>query len=350
MQKGCASEESRKTSISLIAEKSGYSISTCSRVLNGKGKESRISAEASEKIKKVAESLGYYPDIFAQNLRRSSTQTIGLVVPGLANPYFAAIASVVITQARQLGFNTIVSDTMDDASLQNESVSTLASRKVDGLIVVPSGSDSTFLEQIDEKYVPIILIDRYFHDTKLPYVATNNYRGGYDGTNILIKNGHRRIVCLRGLPQATTTIDRIAGYKDAMRDAGLEDEIYIVGNDYSIQNGYLESKLLLCSNSRPTAVFALSNTIALGVVEAVNEAGLSIPDDLSLVGFDNNTYLDYMNPPMTRIGQRVEEMGKMAVKLLFDRMVYGRKVRNQIELSPEVIIRKSVIYNLEGVD
>lgn len=348
MKSYCDERKNKKITISLIAAESGYSISTCSRVLSGKEGKSRIPADTAEKIKDVADKLGYARYSFAQNLRMNSTRTIGLVVPGLANPYFASIASVVISQARELGYNTIVSDTMDQPGLQNEVVSTLASRNVDGLVVVPSGSDSAFLERIDEKHVPIILLDRYFHKTKLPYVATNNYKGGYEGTSILIKNGHRRIACVRGLPQATTTMDRIAGYKDAMTEAGLAGEINIVGNDYTIQNGYLESKLLLCSPKRPTAIFALSNTIGLGVIEAAREADLVIPRDLSLVGFDNNTYLDYLNPPITRICQRVEEMGKMAVKLLYDRIRHGRHVRNQIELSTEVIIRESVSYNMEN--
>ena len=127
-----------------------------------------------------------------------------------------------------------------------------------------------------------------------------------------------------------------------LKENGMEDRAVVVGNEFSVQNGYLETKLLLNREKRPTAIFALSNNIGMGVIKAVREAGLRIPDDISLVSFDNYLYLDFLEPAITRVGQMVDEMGKMAVKLLNESISNHKEIKSQIELSPEMILRDSV--------
>lgn len=331
-----------KTTLDTIAENTGFSKSTISRVLNNKAHSSRISKETVEIIRKEAERCGYTPNLLAKNLRTKKAQTIGLMVPSLANPYFAEISSVIISEAKRAGYTTIVTDTMEDEDIQNESVTALLSRQVDGIIIVPCGNNPTFLEQTNEHCVPIILVDRYYENSPLPYVVTNNFQGGYLATSLLIKNGHRRIACIQGPPTATPNKRRLEGYRNALKQADMEDLSIIVGNEFSIQNGYMETKLLLNNSERPTAIFALSNTIGLGAIKAIREAGLKIPEDISLVSFDNNIYLDYLVPSITRVSQMVDEMGKLAVKLLYDSIANHRTIRSQIELSPEMILRESV--------
>lgn len=332
-----------KTTLDTIAKKTGFSKSTISRVLNGKAKSSRIPKQTVDTIMKEAKECGYTPNLIAKNLRSNKTNTIALLIPSIANQYFSDIAGVVISEARKLGYTTVVADTMEDKHTQDTAVATMLSRMVDGLIIVPCGCDSTFLEQTNEKCIPIIQIDRYYENSPLPYVVTNNYKGGYDATKLLIRNGHQRIACIQGPPTATPNKKRIEGYIEALKDAGLEGNARIVGDEFSIQNGYLETKLLLQDNDRPTAIFALSNTIGLGAIKAIREAHLKIPDDISLISFDNNIYLDYLTPSVTRIGQMVDEMGKMAVKLLNDSIVSQCPAKSQIELSPELILRDSVV-------
>lgn len=289
-----------------------------------------------------AERCGYTPNLIAKNLRKNHTQTIGLLVPSLSNPYFAEIASVIISEAQKCGYTTLVSDTKEDEELQNSSITTLISRPVDGIIIVPCGNDPAYLEQTNSQCVPVILVDRYYENSPLPYVVTNNFQGGYLATSLLIKNGHRDIACIQGPPGATPNKKRIEGYLLVLKENGLEDRATIVGNEFSVQNGYLETKLLLNNEKRPTAIFALSNTIGLGAIKAIREARLKIPDDISLVSYDNNIYLDYLEPSITRIGQMVDEMGKMAVKLLHESISGHKEIRSQIELSPEMILRESV--------
>ena len=331
-----------KTTLDTIARNTGFSKSTISRVLNNKAYSSRISRETVEIILGEAERCGYTPNLIAKNLRKNHTQTIGLLVPSLSNPYFAEIASVIISEAQKCGYTTLVSDTKENEELQNSSITTLISRPVDGIIIVPCGNDPAYLEQTNSQCVPVILVDRYYENSPLPYVVTNNFQGGYLATSLLIKNGHRDIACIQGPPGATPNKKRIEGYLLVLKENGLEDRATIVGNEFSVQNGYLETKLLLNNEKRPTAIFALSNTIGLGAIKAIREARLKIPDDISLVSYDNNMYLDYLEPSITRIGQMVDEMGKMAVKLLHESISGHKEIRSQIELSPEMILRESV--------
>lgn len=331
-----------KTTLETIARNTGFSVSTISRVLNNKGQRSRISKGTIETIVNEANRLGYTPNLIAKNLRISKTHTIGLLVPSLANPYFAEIASVIISEANKFGYTTIVADTMESAESQDFAVSTMISKQVDGIIIVPCGSDPRYLEQTNENCIPILLVDRYYENSSLPYVVTNNFLGGYTATNYLLKNGHRKIACIQGSPSASPNKKRIEGYLQALKEYDALENKYIVGNGFSIQNGYLETKLMLNSSDRPTAIFALSNNIGLGAIKAIREAEMKIPDDLSLISFDNNLYLDYLVPSITRIGQMVDEMGKLAMKLLDDSIQNHKSVKSQIELSPETILRDSV--------
>ena len=332
-----------KETLSSIAERTGFSTATISRVLNGQTEKYRISARTAEIILKEAERCNYSPDILARNLRTRKTNTIGLILPSVANPYFAELASVIIAEAGIRKFTTIVTDTMENEANEQTNITALISRGVDGIIVAPCGRDSAIYEEISRKHVPIILVDRYFENSTLPYVTTSNYRGGLEATEFLIRNGHRDIACIQGLKTSVPNKRRIAGFMDAMQKAGLEDRAVIAGNEFSLQNGYLETKLLLNSNPRPTAIFALSNTICLGVIKAVREAGMSIPEDISLVAFDNNIYMDYMTPSICRVSQSIEDMAKLSVKLLFDCIENKKRISTRLELSPQFIARNSVL-------
>lgn len=331
-----------KETLSTISQRTGFSITTISRVLSGKSRQYRISESTRKKILEEAGRCNYSPNIIAQNLRTNKTNTIGILMPSIANPFFAEMTSVIISEANIKHYTSIVIDSQESETNQRKSLLTLISRQVDGIIVAPCGSDPTLFEEISRQNLPIILIDRFFEGTGLPYVTTNNYLGGVEGTNLLIKNGHRKIVCLQGATTSTPNKKRVTGYIDAMKAAGLEDHIRIVGNDFSIQNGYLETKILLGSDPRPSAIFTLSNTIGMGAIKAIREAGLKIPDDISVVSFDNNVYMDYLTPPITRVGQPVEEMAKLAIRLLFESIGSEKRISTQLELSPELISRESV--------
>ena len=335
-------QNTMKETLSSISQRTGYSTTTVSRVLSGQADKWRISDKAQTEIREEAARCNYSPDIIARNLRTKKTNTIGLILPSVANPYFAELASVIIAEAAKRKYTAIVTDTTEDEGNEAANIATLLSRRVDGIIVAPSGSDPAIFEEINKKHVPVVLVDRSFDGSALPYVTTNNYSGGLEATKALIRNGHREIACIQGIKSSVPNRKRILGYTDAMKKAGLEDRITIAGNEFSLQNGYLETKLLLNRTPRPTAIFALSNTIGLGVIKAVREAGLRIPEDISLVSYDNNMYMDYLTPAISRISQPVEDMAKLCMKLMFESIESKKRITTQLELSPSFIARESI--------
>lgn len=332
-----------KETLATMSARIGVSKTVISRVLTGQSKKYRISDETVKKVLAEAQRCNYSPSLVAQSLRKNRTETIGLLIPSVANPFFADMASVIIAEAHSRHVTTIVVDMMEDGSNQDEAVTTVLSRQVDGIIVIPCAENPTLLEEINRTVVPIVLVDRYYDEAPLSYVTTNNYKGGLMATEVLLSNGHKRIACIQGVPDTMPNQMRVRGYRRAMEDAGLAGNELIVGNEFSTQNGYLETKLLLGSNPRPTAIFALSNTILLGAIKAIREAGLSIPEDISVISFDNNKYLDYMVPPIHRISQPVEDMAKLASRILFEKIAgVNPEQITRLSLSPMLIPGASV--------
>ena len=323
-----------------MAERLGYSATTISRVLSGKAEKYRISPDTVNAVLREARRCNYSPSVAAQSLRTRRSNTIGLLLPSVANPYFADMASVIITELNSAGYTTIVVDTMESEQRLSESARSHISRQVDGILAVPCGEKGMDLEMLSAQ-IPVVLIDRYYEDTSLPYVTTNNYQGGLDATRHLLSRGHTRISCIQGVQSSMPNKERVRGYVKAMEDEGLAQDIDIIGNEFSVQNGYLETKLLMSRAQRPTAIFALSNTIMLGALKAIREAGLRIPEDVALISFDNNLYMDYMTPSITRISQPVEDMAKLAVKILLDKIKGASNCGSQLRLSPIMVAGES---------
>ena len=323
-----------------MAERLGYSATTISRVLSGKAEKYRISPDTVNAVLREARRCNYSPSVAAQSLRTRRSNTIGLLLPSVANPYFADMASVIITELNSAGYTTIVVDTMESEQRLSESARSLISRQVDGILAVPCGEKGMDLEMLSAQ-IPVVLIDRYYEDTSLPYVTTNNYQGGLDATRHLLSRGHTRISCIQGVQSSMPNKERVRGYVKAMEDEGLAQDIDIIGNEFSVQNGYLETKLLMSRAQRPTAIFALSNTIMLGALKAIREAGLRIPEDVALISFDNNLYMDYMTPSITRISQPVEDIAKLAVKILLDKIKGASNCGSQLRLSPIMVAGES---------
>ncbi|MBQ0077173.1 MAG: LacI family DNA-binding transcriptional regulator [Bacteroidales bacterium] len=322
-----------------MAKRTGYSVTTVSRVISGNAASHRIPENTAKAIMDEVKRCNYTPSAIAKSLRTSKSGTIGLILPSVANPYFAEIAGAVIAEAKAKGYFTIVLDTMEQKKNMEECARILYGRQVEGMIVIPSGDDPSLLERLDS-HLPIVLMDRSYDYSTLSYVTTNNYEGGLMGTRLLIKSGHTRIACIQGEKEMPVS-ERVKGYRDAMREAGLEENISISGNEFSAHCGYLETALLLSSEDRPTAIFALSSTILLGAMKAIKEHQLMIPDDIALLSFDDNLYMDYTTPVITRIRQPLEDMAKLAVKILFGRIENTLTASSQLRLSPSLITGES---------
>jgi len=330
-----------KVTITDIATATGLSISTVSRVLNGKTVQYRIGKKSQEKILAVAKELNYVPNLFAANLRTGKSNTIALIVPSLNNPFFANLASTLNAEIRKFGYTTIISDSNEDLEVEELEIQQVISRNVEGLIIAPCGNKWLHLKKLHDRGLPIICIDRYFQELDIPFVSTDNYNGAYTATKYLIENGHTLIASIQGVKQSTPNKLRAKGFKDAMEDAGIKNYT-IVGDDFTMQNGYLETLLLLQQKERPTAILTFSTTIAMGCMKALKEMNVAIPDDISIITFDDHPYLDYLSTPISCIAQPVSDISKMAVKFLLARINKEKVKKDQILFKPEIKFKKSI--------
>ena len=331
----------QKINITDIAKKAGVSISTVSRVLNGKGEQYRISKKSQDKIRETARRLNYVPNQFAANLKSGKSNTIALIIPSLSNPFFAGIASEINAEVRNRGYITIIGDSDENKDIENEELLQMQSRNIEGLVIAPCSENWKSIKRLHDLGLPVVCIDRYYENLDVPYVSTDNYAGAFMATRHLIDHGHTHIACIQGLQQSTPNTLRIQGYKDAMLQSGLKNHL-ISGNDFSVQNGYKETKLLLQLKQRPTAIFTLSNTIAMGCIKALKEESVPIPEDISLITFDDHPYLDYLATPLTCVTQPTREICRIAIKYLFFMLARKDILSKQVLLTPELIYRKSV--------
>jgi len=332
----------RRDTLASIAEKAGCSVSTVSRVLGGNAGKYRISQKTIDRVMKEAEEADFTPSLLAKGLRTRKTDTIGLVLPSIENAFFAQIASILVREAKEYGYQIILADTQEDESNEGRSISALLARNVDGLVVMPCGSSPDQYEKFLSKGVPMVLVDRCFPDVNtLSSVSTDNYYGAKLAIEHFIAKGHQNIVCIQGTPFMYPSKARTQGYTDAMKLHGLEQFISVSGNDFSILNGYMETKLLLSRSNRPSAIFAESNQITLGCIKAIREAGMQIPDDISLIAFDDNVLFDYFEPRITCIAQPIEEMSLLALKVLIGQ-IESDATQVNVLIPPKIVTRNSV--------
>jgi len=333
----------QKANINDIAVKTGLSISTVSRVLNGKAEQFRIGKKSQQKINAAAKELKYIPNQFAANFRTGKSNAIALIVPSLNNPFFADLTSNINAEIRKYGYTTMIGDSDENIEIEKMELQQMIAMNVDGLIIAPCNDQPDEIKHLYDQGLPVVCIDRYFEDSEIPFVSTDNYEGAYLATKHLIENGHSMITCIQGIQHSMPNKLRVKGFIDAMKEAGL-DQYLVLGDNFSTQNGYLETRLLLHQKKMPTAIFALSNTIALGCMKALKEMNFRIPDDISLITFDDHPYLDYLETPLSCIAQPINDISKIAIKFLFSQINQeGDKDHiRQILLKPQMKLTKSI--------
>ncbi len=330
-----------KTTIKDIAKKTGLSTTTVSRVLNGKSDKYRIAKKSQQIIEEAASELNYVANFFAANLKSGKSNTIGLIVPSLRNPFFANIASNINSEIRKYGYTTMITASDENVKIEKTELKQFISRNIEGLIIIPCGRKMEHIKQVYEKGLPLVLLDRYFEELEIPFVSTDNFEGGYMAANLLIDHGHNSILCIQGVVDSTPNKLRVEGFKKAMKEADIEN-FKVVGDSFSEENGFLETKMMFQNKVRPTAIFTLSNTIAMGCLKALKEENVRIPQDISLITFDDHLYLDFLATPITCVAQPVELICKLAIKNLISSLEKGETTVKQIILKPEIIYRESV--------
>ena len=333
----------QKITIKTVAEKVGVSVSVVSRVLNGKAKAFRISEKTAARVEAVAKELGYMPSELARGFRLRKSFSLGLVFPTIKNPFFAEVASMLIEEARKRGYFLFVADGEEDPKIEKDVVNKLFNRGIDGLFILPGSKEHDYLEAMYNNGFPVVFIDRYVQNSKIPYIGSENYDGAYTAVRYLLNKGHRKIACIQGTRYAMSNKERISAYENAMNEVPNTKK-WIVGASFTEQNGYIQTKRILTDAEKPTAIFAVNNLITLGVIKAVKEMDLKIPDDISLVSFDDHYLLEYLSPAITAITQPKKAIVDMALNVMLAQ-IEGKKIaQKRLEFPTKLNIRDSVSY------
>jgi len=342
------STRSPKTvSLKEVAQRAGTSIPTASRVLNGLGDRHRISRATQERVREAAAALRFTPNLVAKGLRLGSTHTIGLVVPDIANPFFAAIARAVSVAAHDRGYSVLLGDAGNDVALEIELLDGLLRWQPDGLLVIPVGQQCDHLRPFESAPTPVVLVDRGFPSLRLPSVTSDNRQGSFAAVSHLVERGHRRIACIRGLSGTMPDELRMQGYRDALEAHGIRFNARLVtGSSFGKESGSAGAKALLDSGVTFTAIFAFSNLIGVGALETLLQAGIEIPADVSLVSFDEQPYSGVLAVPMTTVRQDAAEIGRLAVEMLCRRIANPTEQSSASVVVPTSLVPRSSVATL----
>jgi LacI family transcriptional regulator len=322
-----------------VAESAGVSYATVSHVINN---TRVVSHETRERVLAAMSALNYRPNALARSLRQGKTNTMGLVLPDSANPFFAEISRSIEDEAFKKGYSVFLCNTELDTQRELFYVDVLSKKQVDGIIFVAAGDQADSLDFLVHHNLPVVMIDRDLPNVDVDAVLTDNQLGGFLATRHLIELGHTRIACISGPSSITPGSERIVGYRNALEQAGLAyDEKLILRGDYHAQSGLEITQFILQMDPHPTAIFALNDLMALGALRAASEAGCSVPADLAIVGYDDLELAQFTNPPLTTIAQPKKEIGVQAVHLLIDRMSQKSRPPRRLVLPPELIVRRS---------
>jgi LacI family transcriptional regulator len=322
-----------------VAALAGVSVKTVSRVIND---EAGVSEHLLTRVRRAAEQLDYRPDFSASNLRRADrrTSTLGLLVEDVANEFSAAVHAGVEDAARGRGIAVLTASIADDATRERDAVRALAHRRVDGLIVVPSGAADSSLWNDREVGIPIVFVDRAPRGVTADCVLTNNYDGTVEGMRHLLQSGHRDIAFLGGVSHLDTAQQRYEGYTGALADAGVAMRPQWVARDLRSPNEATEAvRTMLANDPRPTAIFAAQNLLSMGAFRALREAGSN--RTIALVGFDDFALADLLDPAITVVAQDPRAIGRRAAELLFERMADGSDAPRRLVVPSRLIVRES---------
>ena len=328
-----------------VAKLAKVSISTVSHVIN---KTRFVNNSTRQKVLKAIDEIGYHPNIIARSLRRKRTNTVGLVISNIANPFFPEVVRGIEKQLIRKGYSIILTNTDDDIEKEKELVTILYGKRVDGFIIVPAGGESKHIESLIQLKIPIVLLDRQINKLKLDAVLVDNEGGAEKLTEHLISLGHKRIAII-SFPSISTGKERLEGYLKALKKHSLSvDKGLIKRGGFKPEDGYSLTLELLSLSSPPTAILACNNIVGLGAMNALQERKVQIPDEMGLVIFDDLPWFRHLNPSFTVVAQPTSKMGEMAAKFLLEQMRRGRKRPKKVILEVELRVRQSAGESLRA--
>ncbi|WNR43123.1 LacI family DNA-binding transcriptional regulator [Paenibacillus roseipurpureus] len=330
-----------KATIYDVAREAGVSIAAVSQVMNGKGK---ISEERRAEILKVMEKLNYQPSVIASALTGKKTYTLGLLVPDISNPFFAEIARAVEDQGHEMGYSLVICSTDNKDERVERYLSLLQQKSVDGMIIGTGMDNKEMLKPLMDRSIPIVMIAREMQDLALHTVVCDDFVGGCMAAQHFVALGHKRLAILAEHTKVTSSRERVKGFVHTLEEAGMTLSDHHVRNcRYTAEDGKREALELLelPPAERPTALFCCNDMLAIGALQAAKQLKLRVPEDVSVVGFDNTILASVTDPPLTTIAQPIEPMGKKVVDLLLLELKKKSQDKQRVVMRPELIVRQS---------
>jgi len=325
------------TTIRDVAERAGVSTTTVSHVVND---TRRVEPSTAARVQAAIDELGYRPNALARSMRRGRTHTVGVVVPDIANPFFGDLARSLEDHMFEAGYSAIICNSDGDGLKEARYLDVLLSKKVDGLLLVAASQSSDGLARLVENGPPTIVVDRELDDLAVSQVMVANHDGGFLAGQHLLALGHRDIGVIAGPGGLGPSARRLEGFKAALREAGIElSGDRLVRGDFRAASGRAGTDSWLGRRDLPTAVFAENDLMAIGALSAAHAAGLDVPGDISVVGFDGIAFGADVTPPLTTVSQSIEDMATAAIELLFDRLRDRDAAPRLVELPVALAVR-----------
>ncbi len=327
-------------SIKDVALKANVSTTTVSHVVNS---TRFVSDKVRHAVELAIRELNYVPSAVARSLKSNSTKTIGMLIPNCSNPYFAEIVRSVEDHCFGAGYALILCNTDDDPHRQAAYLQVISEKRIDGTIIISTGEDKDLLRLLKGLTIPTVLLDREIREVNCDLVETAHLQGALMATEHLIALGHRRIACLAGPANLNSSVQRIEGWRTALAQSGLAAKAsdLLWQSDFSSQGGFTTMQSILRSPQVPTAVFVCNDLMCIGALSAAHEAGVRVPQDMSLIGFDDIELARFASPALSTIAQPKHLIGVTAVDMVLERIQGGRLQARQVILQPELIVRNS---------
>jgi LacI family transcriptional regulator len=323
-----------------IAKKAKVSVNTVSRALNDRHD---INVETKNRILKIARDLNYSTDQLARGLVTRKTRTIGVLVPDNVDSFYAAVVQGVGDECRERGYGIFLWNTLDSAEKELEYLRQAREKRADGILLYPVQADNRYLDELKRSSVPIVFLNRHTDDPFFDHVMNDNVHGAYLAVHHLVKQGHTKIAYVCAKPNASTGQERIAGCRMAIKEAGLPpDSLNLLFCEESIESSYRLVKDLVAREKPPSALFMWDDRLAVSAIKAIREAGLSIPEDVAVVGYDDIEIAAYLYPPLTTVRQPSHQIGETAARILLNKLESKTPPPTQkVVLKPELVIRET---------
>ncbi|MCF3112165.1 substrate-binding domain-containing protein [Niabella sp. CC-SYL272] len=332
----------KRVSLKDIAQKVGVSTALVSYVLNGKEKEARVGEAAAKRIKKVAAEMNYQPNLIARGLKFGKTHTLGLIVADISNPFFAMLARIIELEAQKRGYTVLFGSSDEQLEKSQNLINTFLNRQVDGLIITPVAGSQAQIEELRNKGVPFVLMDRGFSEVETNTVVTDNHDAMYNAVKLLIRNGYKKPGMIAYDTTLTHMTDRIAGYRDALKDSGIKFNLkWLAKVPYGNYKDHVTAALdrfLDAKNRGVDSLVFATNSISVQSLKVIHARGIKVPQDLGVISFDESDVFDFFYSSITYIKQNLQSISENAVQSLMQAIDSRSKKYVKITV-PSVIVK-----------